>query len=226
MYQPVNCVQLAKLDPIELSIEDPETIFISLGSYCEIAHALRASDLRWTAYPFDWITTIDSERFLKAISEDFKYFLDKECLFISPKGPGFLLNSYYHFEFLHDGDFREPGVMEEFQIKYQRRIDRFRKLDCYKGKVIFIRTAFEYSTTDPHRYYLCADNLEISDDYALKLYDILKARFPKLCFTLVILNNNPKLAIEKEKNLNETLVKFRYNSGVEIQEKKSFFLSL
>jgi hypothetical protein len=46
----------------------------------------------------------------------------------------------------------------------------------------FLRHAYKYSVTDPHRIFKCEENLEITDDYAIKLYDKLKSYFNKLNF--------------------------------------------
>jgi hypothetical protein len=209
-----------------------EPIFVSLGSYCETGHLLRACEIRKAAFPFDWITTIDSEKFLTILQEDFAHFLDRKFLLPEQKDPGPLFNTYYHLEFLHEGDFR--GVlyaqnMQKFQSKYQRRIERFRTLREHQGKVIFLRTAYRYSTTDPHRVYYCADNIEISDEYAIKLYNVLKSYFPKLDFTLIIMNNANASSVFEEKRLASNLIKIRYNAPdveTKTKEYKRYFTSL
>jgi hypothetical protein len=208
-------------------IEEP--LFVSLGSICEAAHILRGCELRKAAFPFDWITTIDSEKFLNILEEDFEHFLDEQYMVVADRGPGPLLHTYYHAEFLHDGDFRgdlyDP-TMRRLKIKYQRRIDRFRNLATYSGKVFFIRTAFPSSTTDPHRYYFCADNLEISDDYAWRLYHLLKERFPLLDFSLIILNTHKGQEVYEEERLAPDLIKVRGNPAIEIPQKWELYKKL
>lgn len=204
-----------------------EPLFVSLGSYCEVTHILRACGIRKAAFPFDWITTLDSEKFLEILDDDFCYFLDEDYLRVGDRGPGPLLNAYYLLEFLHEGDFRGNGYvpnMEKLQAKYQRRIQRFRSLSEYPGKVYFLRTAYIYSTTDPNRYYYCADNLEITDEYAWRLYHSLKHLFPQLDFTLIIINNWEEKEICEEKRLEENLIKIRSNPNLDLTTKSESFI--
>jgi hypothetical protein len=211
-------------DDVMIFQSSQEPLFVSLGSWCEVAHALKACEIRNAAYPFDWITSIDSERFLEVLQDDFHHFFDEAFLVVGGRDPGYLLHTYYRLEFLHDGDFRDLTTMQKFKDKYQRRIERFRMLAEYPGKVFFVRTAYAGSTTD--LYYLCADNLEISDGYAWKLYRILQERFPKLDFTLVIINNDENHAVYEEKKLTEKLIKVRSHPGAELSHKKKLFVSL
>lgn len=82
-----------------------DTIYVSLGSTCEISHILKYSQLRKQAFPFDWITTIDSDKFIQLIQDDFKFFLDPKYLVSTNIDPFPLINTYYNIEFLHDGIF-------------------------------------------------------------------------------------------------------------------------
>jgi hypothetical protein len=45
----------------------------------------------------------------------------------------------------------------------------------------------------------CEENLEITDDYAIKLYDKLKSYFNKLNFKLICVNNQIKNEIYEDK---------------------------
>lgn len=224
-------LEIAENADIQEIIHEP--LFVSLGSTCEVTHVLRGCGIRKAAFPFDWITTIDAENFLEILSRDFDLFLDESYLWVGNRGPGPLIHTYYHLEFLHEGDFRGDLYlpnMEKFQAKYQRRIERFKKLASHKGKVFFIRSAYLHSMTDPHRYYYCADNLEITDEYAWRLYHILQNRFPNLDFTLIIVNNDNGQGVWEEKRLDDRLIKIRSNSTLETSIKwksyEKFFNSL
>lgn len=209
-----------------------EPIFVSLGSYCDTAHIMRACEIRKAAFPFDWITSLDSEKFLAILQEDFAHFLDRKSLLPMNKDPGPLLNTYYHLEFLHEGDFRDvlyfPN-MKKLQSKYQRRIERFRALREHQGKVVFLRSAYRFSTTDPHRVYYCADNIEISDAYAQRLYSVLKAYFPKLDFSLIVINTANATNVFEATRLSNNLIKIRYSAPddkTKTKEYKRYFSSL
>lgn len=201
-------------DEVNIFLEIQEPIIVSLGSTCEVAHFLRNCNMRKAAFPFDWITTIDSEKFLDVLDQDFRHFFDEDFLYVGGSGPGPLIHSYYRIEFLHEGDFRGGSYapnMEKLKVKYKRRINRFRSLSEYQGKVIFVRTAFQYSTTDPHRYYFCANNLEITDEYATRLYQILRNHFPLLDFSLVVINHHGENEVKEEKRIGDNIIKIRIN---------------
>ncbi len=189
-----------------------EPLFVSLGSYCDPAHVLRLCNLRKAAFPFDWIISFDGEGLIEMLNDDFREFLKDEYLI--PYGPaGHLLNTYYHSEFLHEGAFNGDAFqqnLEKLKIKYQRRIERFRELNEYQGKVFFIRAAYMYSATDPNRYYKFRENLDITEGYSLRLYMALHQRFPNLDFTLVIMNDHNQNGIE-ERKLSDRLLMFRSN---------------
>jgi hypothetical protein len=233
----VSLFSSANCEPFELeenaADELPQgPLFISLGSQCEPAHMLRFCDLRKKAFPFDWIVSFDGNALIEILNDDFKHFLN-DAFFLSYGPAGHLLHSYYHLEFLHDGNFNGEHfvpLLHKLKNKYQRRIERFRQLAHYKQKVFFIRAAYQYSTTDPHRYYKFEDNIEISDEYSLRLYNALKQRFPDLDFALIIINNHNRDTIEEEKTLSPNLIKYLANPNQDNQLKinayKKFFEKL
>ena len=202
-----------------------EIKYISLGSTCESAHCLKKY-LRNEAYPFDWITTIDSEKFIKIIEDDFKFFLDVNCLLVVNKDPFILINNQYNIEFLHEGMFNKEFFfvnMKKLQEKYNRRIERFRNLKNFTGKVIFFRHSYKYSVSDPWRIFKCNDNLEISDSYSINLYNSLKKYFDKLNFTLIIINNHNENNIVEEKIIHENLIKIKCNTDLELEVKSELY---
>ncbi len=154
-------------------------LFVSLGSNCDVAYSLEFSGLRHAAFPLDWLLTIDGNKFIELIENGFQHFLDEEFLAWNNH---VLVNSYYHIEFRHDF---EP--LPELREKYQRRIDRFYKLNEYQGKVFFIRIPY-IEATNPTLYWPNEEALQISTDWANRLNSVLKKCFPNLDFILVITN--------------------------------------
>lgn len=174
-----------------------EPLFVSLGSTCATAHMHRECGIRKAAFPFDWIISFDGEKLIDIFEEDFLHFLDTDVLEISGQA---LLNTYYHLEFLNEGDWEDAAYsIKEFSLKCQRRIHRFRELANYQGKVFFVRTACPHALSDPHRIWRVKENIHITYEYAEKLYQTLKAYFPKLDFELIIMNgyDRPGFIIEK-----------------------------
>lgn len=198
-------------------------LFVSLGSHCRPAHTLRDCGLRKMAFPFDWIVSLDGEALIEMLDEDFSHFFHLPSFF--PFGPaGHLFQSYYHLEFLHEGDFNGDFFLSNFEklvAKYTRRIERFRALNSYRGRVFFIREAYEASLTDPHRHYKCAENIEIREEYALRLYEALERRFPDLDFCLLIINHHAAGHVLIEKKLSPRLFMVRASPSQESRDRQA-----
>ena len=180
-------------DP-NLSLEQDIT-FVSLGSHCEIAMHLNSNNLRKAAFPFDWLLTCNYNHFLLLLENDFALFLDEQYLARHPSHQYVIENSYYEIEFRHDWPFsdlecnetRYSQQLQEMNTKYNRRINRFRQLRDYPGKVFFIRVAYDLQN-DPNLYWRTTDIEQITAEEAQKLKDALDRYFPELNFALVIVN--------------------------------------
>jgi Putative papain-like cysteine peptidase (DUF1796) len=174
---------------------DPNITFVSLGSHCEIAVHLNANHLRKAAFPFDWLLTCNHDHFLLLLENDFSFFLDEQNLVQHPTSPYVLENTHYEIEFRHDWPFpdlwtdsaRFSQQLQEMKTKYDRRINRFRQLRNYQGKVFFIRVAYDLQN-DPNLYWGVKDIEQITPKKAQALKDSLDCYFPNLNFTLVIVN--------------------------------------
>jgi len=220
---------LAYSDPDTPEVEqaqlDEGYLFVSLGSNCGVAGILRASDLRNAAFPFDWMVTYDGEKFIELLDNDFAFFLDPKYLHVEPSDPGYLIQTYYHMEFLHEGDFRGQAYissLEKLQSKCERRIERFRQLKNYSGKVTFIRSSYIDSLIDPH-IYVSNENIELTDDYSIRLYESLKIFFPKLNFTLIILNTHDGSGIIDERKITDHVIQIRSNLRASLLENVTAF---
>ncbi|WP_158227807.1 DUF1796 family putative cysteine peptidase [Estrella lausannensis] len=171
-----------------IDFESTEPLFISLGSICRTASSLKEQGLRKASFPFDWYLSVDGEKMIEIIKDDFRYFFNRK--YLTPFVTGVLLNTYYHFEFSHEGIWANGLVNDQFikfYEKYYRRIERFRKLGQYQGKLFFVRSAWPLST---HPNYAFSDqgNLDISLEYAERLHTTLQSRFPKSDVYLIIQN--------------------------------------
>lgn len=206
---------------IEQSISQ-EPLFVSLGSYCTTARMHRNCEIRKAAFPFDWIISFDGEKLIELLEEDFLHFLNPAVLTISGQA---LLNEYYHLEFLNEGDWEDAAYMiDEFTVKCQRRIDRFRQLANYQGKVFFVRTANPYSVTDPHRTWKVKENIEITYEYAERLYNTLKRRFIELDFKLIIMNEYDREGFTLEEQSTDHILMVRIDGTIDSY--KDFYFKL
>ena len=161
-------------------------LFVSLGASCEVAHVLRDTKARSAAYPFDWLLTLNPEGFVSLLQNNFESFLKQDCLKQIPTG---FTNTLYDIEFRHDlygMDTSFEEYLPTIQEKHQRRISRFRNLNDFSGKVFFLRSAYP-----PHYPPLTTGHTNcfvITSIQAKKLQEALVRLFPKLNFTLVIVN--------------------------------------
>ena len=199
-----------------------EPLFVSLGSSCKTAHMHRECGIRKAAFPFDWIISFDGEKLIDILEEDFLYFLNPSSLKVSGQA---LLNHHYHLEFLNEGDWEDANYdIRSFSEKCQRRINRFRLLANYQGKVFFVRTAYPYSLTDPHRIWRIKENIEITYEYADKLHRALKKCFPELAFELIIVNGYDGSGFLIEKHLSDGVLMVRIDGTIESY--KEFYFKL
>ncbi len=165
-------------------------LFVSLGSHCSPALILRKAGIRKAAYPFDWAVSVDGHMLIQGIREGFIHFCHPQYLVASATKPGFLLQTYYHMEFKHDGYWLGPDYEENlpsFCKKYERRLARFNNIKFHDGTVYFIRQALPRSDSDAF-IFKNSDNNEISPTYATHLYAALKETFPKPEVRLIIIN--------------------------------------
>lgn len=204
-------------NPEELDIDalSEDILFVGLGSYCESADILRSCGVRKAAFPFDWILSTDGKKLIEIMDDDFSHFLEEAYLVPAKSSNTVLLQTFYHMEFHHEGLWHgDPDVLvqnrEKLIKKYQRRVERFRQLKDYQGKVVFVRFANKYSL-EPNVFYRCRENLEITDASALNLYSALKRYFPELNFYLMIVNVHGHEEIEEEKCLLDNLLMIRSN---------------
>ena len=182
--------------------DNKRIVFVPLGCDCMVALQLREQGLRFEAFPFDWNFSFLLDKVIQLLNDDFQYFLDPDHLKIT--SPQEVMNFSYMIEFKHEGPFfdqQRKTISSEAYNKYQRRISRFRDLRNYPGKVIFIRSAFDYYRFPFHDY---GDERMgmITTAEAMALEKTLERYFPSLDFTLVIINYDtpatpPILAIDK-----------------------------
>lgn len=220
---------------VDLGNLKQETLFISLGSTCRPAGLLRTFELRKAAFPFDWVLSVDSEKLLEILEDEFLEFTNEDYLvpdnYLMPNASGAgLYHIWYHLEFLHDGDWTGAAYssnMEKFKSKYERRIERFKSLRDYKGKVIFVRTSWPEAHSGPGIFYKCQENNEISEHYAFRLSSTLRKFFPKLNFILVVINFdvNPKETLI-ERELPDGSIEIRIAPEDFVESLKKFFLRL
>jgi hypothetical protein len=179
----------------EESSLQPTSLFVSLGSSCTVALQLRLHGLRKQAFPFDWLLTADGDRLAELIGNNFKDFLNEKYLIKHPRVKNFLVHSYYHVEFRHDWShgFWKPDqyseALEQLKSKYSRRIERFKALNDFPGKVFFVRIDTP-NALGRKSYWQSEKALKIDHASALTLKHALQHRFPNLNFTLVIINHN------------------------------------
>lgn len=187
--------------PLEGKVLDPNTpspLFVSLGSSCEIPHLLRDLNLRYVAFPLDWVISIDQAGLLRCIEEDFLHFTEKA--YLVPKSNGVLVNTYYKMEFPHEGNCNTTPYAEllaKFQAKYNRRIERYRELAQFSKDIIFIRASYVNATSDAFLY-PDPTNLYLKLSWGEELLLLLKNRFPNNRFHLILVNHHPLLTAKLE----------------------------
>lgn len=187
-------------------------IIVSLGSGCDTALKLRDYGLRNAAFPFDWLITGSHEKFILVLRNDFQFFADPNFFIPVDEAtdhPNNLRNTYYDISFWHEGSTlydwsdleKYQEQLERVQAKYERRIERFRQLRFFLGKVFFVRNFTSATREQAHRH----------PELAVELREALRQYFPQLDFTLVIVTYNDVQGTPIE-NLDQ-IVEFRMERG-------------
>lgn len=207
-------------DTIDINRKDKETIFVSLGSHCGPAGILRELGLRKCAFPFDWIVTSNTDVLIELLNNDFQGLLETKNLKRDVLNPGLILNILYDIHFLHEWHLRDlnftiENCTDNIQImkeKYERRIDRFRKLKNYQGRVVFIRDTSNVETGT-------------TEEEAICLRDALDKFFPDLDFSLVVINQKEESvnlsSIDQDRIFELAIDKSSYKSDPSIKTKKA-----
>lgn len=116
-------------------------LLVGLGYNCYAAYQIQRHGYRKAAYPFDWgfFPLVGLNRCLASNLDDFCKASDLEKV----SDIGYIMHKLYKFAFIHDfhditGSWQShlPNV----QTKYARRIQRFKDLANYSGRIYFVRT--------------------------------------------------------------------------------------
>lgn len=166
-----------------------ERVLVSLGENCNVAMALSQHGLRKKSLPFDWNVT-PFHSLYHILSNDFANVLSPEYLFLNDDSHT-VINRYYGIAFAHDFPTYDldsqdqhdlaipaPGVIKpdfldalpNIQEKYQRRIKYLYNILNGDDEVLFIRH----------------NHSHVSKSEVMNFYELIKSKFPKLNFTLVV----------------------------------------
>ena len=200
--------------------ESQNTLFVSLGSHCNVASVLRNCKLRHAAFPFDWMTSFDGDGLIEAMRDDFLGLFETDSF--SPVVLSHRLrNNRYCFEFPHDGCFSEESYKEDFdrfKSKYQNRVNRFKQLNDCGRKVYFIREAILGNYDEFEPYPFSEKCRKISDEFAICLYREIQIKFPALDAYLIIINHEDGPVFEFNKVIDERIFFIKTNPKLDDEE--------
>lgn len=163
--------------------EKAKFVCVSLGYNCNTALHLNSHKLRTRSFPFDWNITSMSG-LCQLLKNDFEDFLNLACLVREKDSQlmrDFIINTRYNLAFAHDfPGFSSPDTyldyLEEITAKYQRRIERFKRLSTLAETIYFFRLRFDYWPLD---------NQPQTQESIRRLRDVLLEKFPMGNWVLV-----------------------------------------
>jgi hypothetical protein len=134
-------------------------MFISIGINCDMATILRDQKLRTLSLPFDWINTYNGVH--EIIENDFQDFLTSEG------------KQKYNIDFPHNNF---PNDCNKLENRVKRFLDI---LNNTNEPIYFLRAG--------HEIHHCSNSRERCDiKLSEMLVDVLKKRFPKLTFKIIV----------------------------------------
>ncbi len=181
----ILCSGFALFSRIEAQEPALESIMINLGENCSARAALEAVGIKQESYPFD-SCIIPFDSLILTLADDFNHYTNPDYFtpYIDEQSP---INKYgvvlaHNFPLVCIGkkpNGEELWVMDpewrkflpDIQIKYERRINRFRKACLSSKKVCFFRY------------------LDINYSKAKQLSELLHVLYPHLDFVLLCVEN-------------------------------------
>lgn len=191
-------------------------ITIGLGCSCEPALNTRKYNIRTFAFPFDWCLTPYNALYY-FINNDFKDYFKKENLVPSSKVhfslymEAFLTRLNYvtvsqHFKWVLDKQF---GMIYNHDFPNNTLATIARNYDShYKKYMRRIQRLYSEVNSGKHVYFIRYFDTTRLEAY--ELYKLLKLKFPKTNFTLIVIGDNPS---EFNKNWNIPHIKNFYIAG-------------
>ncbi len=193
-------------------------LFFSLGSHCEIADMFGHYGLRHIAGPLDWVLTLDYERFLLLLENDFEGFVDER--YLSQYPDTHVINSLYNIDFRHDWpDLDFEKHLPEVQARLKRRVDRILDLKRHEGKVYFIRGAFD-TNINPYLPTITKECTKITPQDAQNIRTVLQKKYPNLDFILVVFNYIEESV--EEFNFPEGIIEFKVSKSNRPEKEKTY----
>ncbi len=220
--------------PDDIFLKD-RPIILSLGPQCEVASKINVFGYRNAAFLFDWILSVDINGIIDLLNNDFQFFFDEEYFEPHDYHAYVLVHKLYRFEYRHD--WRETSnfwddffsyrlTYQNIKDAYERRINRFKRLGQFKGKVFFLRAAFDINTESKISTKFSRDRLHISAREAIALRDALRRHFPVLDFKLVIINYKEEDSSMLEIGSEEDIIEFQFRKSSKDTDYENLFHAL
>lgn len=187
-------------------------LYVSIGAVCSCTSTLRASNLQFFSYPFDWIGGCTVLERTELIVNGFEGWLNKEDLefyttYGEPYNKDVYKNKKLGLNFVHDFpakcNFDEyyPKVKE----KYDRRINRLIKMLEDAESVLFVYIDVPYAKPEE----------ETSDKMLLDSIEVFEKRFPDKKINILYLFNVNGVSYKDRQVIKVsdkvTKIKFDYN---------------
>lgn len=169
-----------------------DVCIVSLGGNCRNSTWLKELNVRFEAFPFDWVESEEVEGVIDLLNNNFHDFCVLESLaphfhsyYNRVRDKKYKINFVHEFSFQGNGNFSFSNAVDykkgmhclakEYQAiyaKYARRVARFKNLTKNYKNIIFMRTMF------------------IDKEAAVRLYDALITLFgARNNITLVVVND-------------------------------------
>lgn len=117
-------------------------IVIPIGRFCGVIRQLDRLKLRFTAYPFDWLTS-SLLAICGFIETDFEDFFDVTPPIKIDEGYAYIWNKYSGNGFVH-----HDISSDEIRNSFRRRIERWKKMLNMPYKILFFHETYNFNVEE------------------------------------------------------------------------------
>lgn len=188
-------------------------IIIPFGSRCISSMKLRANNLQYESFPFDWLYHANLDIVTKLITSNFSRFLEKENMQPTHNKDAIAehLDTSNGISFIHDFENHDlDACFPKVKERYNRRIARMYQHINKAKNIMLIHSNYD----------------DVSDEKLLEAFNKISSQYPQKNITLVYAQINTYAGVNVKHQINDKLIKFSlYDADNDFNEAYRYLFS-